>query len=276
MVGYPPTAETYALDPPLTRLEEDLTTLSMFDHSTPTPSNPSAPSELSIHSYAIPFQGSLFSGGIPFSSFICHFYTGEPGNRIKLWIRPGRSGVWTVFPVQLDLASLQSSAIRLRTRRAYEGEMLRREFVVTGQEKQIVLEEKHLVHWAAPVASGRRFIWWRPVNNIRIAQEITGDTPLNDEGDEPKEQFRLFLSVIDDLAKMDEWDADTSLLLDSTQEYKETSAMKQLGAARRLEIPPQLGYSAGPVYMFVMEEYSGTILVQLQSGNLWVLRYGKA
>lgn len=231
--------------------------------------------KLALHTYAIPFDGPLFYGGVPFSSFICHFYTGERNNPIKLWVRPGRSGAWTVFPIRLDLTNLRSSAVRARTQRAYEGETLCKEFVVTDKERQLILEEKHLVHWAAPVASGRRFIWWRPVNQLQPAEEVEARSPST-EDNEPEEKFRLFLSVTDNLVGMDQWDAEPDIMLDSTQQYDETSAAgKQLKAARQLEIPHELAFSPGSVYMFVMEEWSGTIVVQMYAGDLWVLRYGK-
>lgn len=232
---------------------------------------------LSVHSYAIPFKGLLIHGGVPFSSYICHFYTGEAKNSIKLWIRTGRSGAWTIFPIQLDLASLRSSTVRFRTQRAYEGEALHKEFVVTEQERQHVLEERYLVHWASPLASGRRFIWWRSVDHLPRMDHANEDTSSTDEDSKREEPFRLFLSVIDDLAKMDEWDAEVDFMIDPTQEDHVFHAVgRQLKAARQLEIPPGLAGTTGLIYMFVMEEWSGLVVIQMYSGDLWVLRYGKA
>jgi hypothetical protein len=227
-------------------------------------------SNLAIHSYAIPFSGGMIQDGLPFASFICHFYTGEGSSPVKLWIRPGRSGSWSVFPVSLNLADLRSSAMRFTTKRAYEGEALRKEFAVRSEDEKAIMEEKDLTHWAAPVASGRRFIWWRPAHLLPTL-EVGGW-----EGRNPDENFRLFLSVIDDLAGVEGSDTNESELLDCTKSYDENSAAaKQLKAARQLQIPDGLVRSTASVYMFVMEEWSGTILVQMYAGDLWVLRYGK-
>ena len=232
--------------------------------------NEAQSSNLAIHSYAIPFSGNVIQSGVPFSSFICHFYTGEGCSPIKLWIRPGRSGSWSVFPILFDLRDLRSSAMRFTTKRACEGEALKKEFVVRREEEKVIMEEKYLTHWAAPVASGRRFIWWRPAHLLPTL-EVGGWEEHN-----PDERFRLFLSVIEDLAGVEGSDADESELLDCTKGYDENSAAaKQLRAARRLQIPDDLVRSTASVYMFVMEEWSGTILVQMYAGDLWVLRYGK-
>jgi hypothetical protein len=232
--------------------------------------NKTEASSLAIHSYAILFSGDVIQSGLPFSSFICHFYTGEGSSPIKLWIRSGRSGSWSVFPVSLDLADLRSSAMRFTTKRAYEGEALRKEFVVRSEEEKIIMEEKNLTHWAAPVASGRRFMWWRPAH-LLPTMKVGGW-----EGRNPDEKFRLFLSVIEDLAEVEGSGTSESELLDCTKSYDEDSAAaKQLRAARRLQIPDDLVRSTASVYMFVMEEWSGTILVQMYAGDLWVLRYGK-
>ena len=229
-------------------------------------------SRLAIHSYTVPFEGPLFDSGVSFSAFIGHFYTGERGSLIKLWLRPARSGVWNIFPIQLDLASLQSSAFRMRTQGAPEWEAQQKKFVVAEQEKQIVLEEKNLIHYAAPVASGRRFIWWTPVVQPPVPEEPTEDTPSNGDDNQPKEKFRVFLSVTDELAKMDQWDGDIGSRLDPTQDYGESSAGKQLKATRCLDIPYELASSTYPTNI-LMEEYSGSIIVQLPDGNLWLLRY---
>jgi hypothetical protein len=161
--------------------------------------------------------------------------------------------------------------MRFTTKRAYEGESLRKMFTVDREDEKVIMEEEHLTHWAAPVASGRRYIWWRPAHLLPTSE--AGGW----EGRDPDEKFRLFLSVIEDLAETEGSDLDKNELLDCTERYAEDSAArKQLGAARRLQVPADLVYSAASVYMFVMEEWSGTILVQMYAGDLWVLRYGKA
>ncbi|KAG8854258.1 hypothetical protein FRB91_003827 [Serendipita sp. 411] len=51
---------------------------------------------------------------------------------------------------------------------------------------------------------------------------------------------------------------------------------KQLKAAKQFEIPISLAGRKYPVYLFLIVEWCGTAIVQLKTGELWVLRYGKA
>jgi hypothetical protein len=115
-------------------------------------------------------------------------------------------------------------------------------------------------------------MWWRPKEARR-----------GQVRDEERMNFRLFLSVTDDLAPLADLETeclDGKFRLDWAGTYDEGSAAaKQLEAARKMEIPDELKSSLSSearLYMFVMEEWSGTILVQLYNGDLWVLRYGKS
>jgi hypothetical protein len=227
---------------------------------------------MAIHSYELDFRGTILDKYIPFTCQICHFYTGARLSPIKIWVRSGRHGIWSVYTLNLDLAGLKSSASRYNTGKACEGEPLSRHYLNT-EEQYRILSETNLRHWCSPVASGRRFMWWRPKES-RYAQ-------VRDENERMK--FRLFLSVTDDLAPLAEVETeclDIKFRLDWTGTYDEGSAAaKQLRTARKMEIPDELNSSLcseSRIYMFVMEEWSGTILVQLYNGDLWVLRYGKA
>lgn len=226
-----------------------------------------------MHSYELDFRGPVLDKySVPFACQICHFYTGTRHSPVKIWLRPGRQGIWSVYTLDLDLDELRSSAIRFHTRRACDGESLLKYH--TTEEQYRILLEITLRHWSAPVATGRRFIWWRPKDLRPVA-----DTGVEEEEADAMD-FKLFLSVIDDLAPVSEMESqalDSIFKLDYAVAYEpDSAAAKQLQAARQMEIPNGLRLGLDRIYMFVMEEWSGSILVQMYSGDLWVLRYGKA
>jgi hypothetical protein len=96
----------------------------------------------------------------------------------------------------------------------------------------------------------------------------------------PRKTMALCIAKTDELATFAELET-ARIQMDSTmnpmQAYEEgTPQRRQQDAVRMLQIPAELEClpDLNP-YMFVMEEYSGTILVQMATGDLWVLRYGK-
>ncbi|KAG8753242.1 hypothetical protein FRC14_006297 [Serendipita sp. 396] len=270
------------------------------DNSDTNTSEDQSKPPIALHSYHIPFSGQVFDGTFLFACQICHIYTGSPKSPIKVWLRPGRSGSWSIFSVPFDLKDLRSMASRHLTNRATTSESLVRNLRV-NEVDQRVLEERGLVHWAAPTISGRRYIWWRQVENelpppepveessTVDPPETTGTSEGNEGAISPEdlpfppvdlETFQFYVSVTDNLASIDEIEAAFPYGVfdfDIDGEYEEGSPIsKQLAAVRRMEIPRKLSCRTSRIYMFVMEEWSGTVLVQCFSGDLWVLRYGKA
>ncbi|CCA68211.1 hypothetical protein PIIN_02077 [Serendipita indica DSM 11827] len=248
----------------------------------------------SLRSYHIPYRGPIFDRGTPFGCQTCHFYTGQQYSPIKFWIRPGRSGSWQVFTLNLDVKGLRSMASRVATGRAGQEETLTKTYWIM-QEDSRILEEKGLHHWCIPAMSGRRYLWWRNVLNtlpsstpspeVATNGEIEAygeheDTP-NEETEVEIETFQLFTAVTDHLATPNEVYAqyksqNYEVDLTTVESGDEDSAgTRQLRSARKLEIPRGLSCRTSSIYMFLMEEWSGTVLVQMYSGDLWVLRYGK-
>lgn len=160
-----------------------------------------------------------------------------------------------------------------------------------------VLEERELRHWCSPAAGGRRYLWYRMGQGYFPAMptEGYGQGQRRPEAEE-EDAFRLYVSSIDDLLPVEEMSAkelDRSFRLDvsrpgiygtgepgddfaATVMAQFNAARKQLAAVRRLEVPKELAERDRRVYMFVMEEWSGCVIVQMWEGDLWVLRYGKA
>ncbi|CAG7847017.1 SubName: Full=Uncharacterized protein {ECO:0000313/EMBL:CCA75624.1} [Serendipita indica DSM 11827] len=151
-----------------------------------------------------------------------------------------------------------------------------------------LLEESKLKHLAVPTSSGRRFLWWRPwpygetISPEHLPPFIV-DSPLPAHLlEEPLEvRFRLFTLVVENLAPIAQIRAEATrpfrdLLKINGTHPPESAAAIQLQASKLMEIPKSLACRTSEVYLFLLSDWSGTALVQLRSGELWVLRYGKA
>ncbi|CAG7851490.1 SubName: Full=Uncharacterized protein {ECO:0000313/EMBL:CCA70098.1} [Serendipita indica DSM 11827] len=255
---------------------------------------------LPVHSYLLPTVGPIWRSPERISCRVCHLYSGEPRGDIHVWLRPLHRGTRSIYTMEMDLDALRVSAKRYLSGATVQGESTKKFFVVE-KESFRVLEEAGLRHLVMPAASGKRMIWWREVKGDPDAEEAKpyisnmGLLPVKPGADNecsPVETFQLYLSVIEDLAPISQIEKQRGgerLMVDPTNEYERlmidpakaneysegSAAAIQLKAAKRLEIPRGLACRAEQVYMFLIVEWSGTFLVQLRSGDMWILKYGK-
>ncbi|KAG8807751.1 hypothetical protein FRC19_006357 [Serendipita sp. 401] len=219
---------------------------------------------LPVHSYRIPYAGPMWSYNEMPSARICHRYSGQRHNIVKLWMRSGGSGTYSIFSFKFDLVDILSSVEKYASDPTATDVRMVKNFVVESEERR-VLEEAELKHLAVPASSGRRYLWWR-----EVFYEVPGLV----------ETFRLYTSVTDDLApysQIREQITTPGYRLDPHGKFEDDfCGTKQLKAAKQFEIPISLAGRKYPVYLFLIVEWCGTAIVQLKTGELWVLRYGKA
>ncbi|KAG8793534.1 hypothetical protein FRC17_008437 [Serendipita sp. 399] len=221
---------------------------------------------LPVLTYQLSLVGREWDNKTFGSSQIGHSYTGERFNSVHVWMRPKHSGSRYIFSFTFDLLELKSK--HRREHPNVPGVSI----VECVEESRRVLEEQGLRHLVIPAASGRRFIWWRQ------AEEQVPDE--NGERVLTVKIFQFLTSLMEDLAPAHQIRNEISgdrFIFKITEDYKSDSVVrKQLQASRILEIPQELARASSPVFMFQISEWSGTILVQLESAQLFVLRYGKA
>lgn len=238
---------------------------------------------LPVFTYQIPYPGPVWHSSEYFSCRICHRYTGERISTVRLCLRPGGRGTYSVMRFSFDFFQLQASLKQMyRDKVAIKWEF-------DGEpEAYRLLEESKLKHLAVPTSSGRRFLWWRPwpygetISPEHLPPFIV-DSPLPAHLlEEPLEvRFRLFTLVVENLAPIAQIRAEATrpfrdLLKINGTHPPESAAAIQLHASKLMEIPKSLACRTSEVYLFLLSDWSGTALVQLRSGELWVLRYGKA
>ncbi|CAG7851432.1 SubName: Full=Uncharacterized protein {ECO:0000313/EMBL:CCA71420.1} [Serendipita indica DSM 11827] len=142
------------------------------------------------------------------------------------------------------------------------------------------LEESNLRHRPVPTSSVRRLVWCRQTAPETNASTDTSPIPSSPDH-KGRQRFRLLTLRIDDLASASRIfpEVGTSFRahLDIEEEHPPESACAvQIKASKELQLPTELAESTTDVYVFLLLESSGTAVVQLRSGELWVLRYGKA
>ncbi|KAG8827825.1 hypothetical protein FRC19_000330 [Serendipita sp. 401] len=234
-------------------------------------------SQLPVLTYQLSLIGPEWDDRTFGSSQIGHSYTGERFNFVHVWMRPKHSGSRYIFSFSFDLLEL-----KLLHRRGYQGTP-GISIVECVEESHRVLEESGLKHLVIPAASGRRFIWWRQVEELEAEEyDHSEEGESSEDGTVPTtvKAFQFLTSLMEELAPSSQVRKEVfgrRFIFQIASHYDPGSAvMKQLEASKRLEIPRELARADSPVFMFQISEWSGTILVQLESGQLFVLRYGKA
>ncbi|KAG8834854.1 hypothetical protein FRC17_006786 [Serendipita sp. 399] len=245
---------------------------------------------LPLQSYLIPYTGRLWRDGRLPAFRICHCYTGQRYSTIRLCIRPSGDGILSIFSFTFDLVDLTTKAAKIEAANGGD-EASFVQHLIAPQESKRVLQEGRLRHCAMSTASGKRYLWWRPVstpvdssNPFTLLNQpnasssaVSGET----EGAEPPtETFQLYTSNIDELAPFSEMDSSvlsSAYRLYTTTKYSAGSvSARQLAAVRRLPVPESLACMKGQLFLLLLVEWCGTAIIQLVTGDIWVLRYGKA
>ncbi|KAG8798734.1 hypothetical protein FRC17_007339, partial [Serendipita sp. 399] len=277
---------------------------------------------LPLQSFHIQYDSPLYyHGRLPLFR-VCHRYTGQRYSTVRLWIRPSGQGIYKIFAFTFDLVDLTTRAAKVAAAVARGGggegeeeegddrELVRR--FIAPQELKRVLQEENLKHYAVSTASGRRYLWWRPVSN----SVSPSDTPFTifppsssseeeekekdgeeeeEEGEKAIETFQLWTSNTDELAPLYQMQVDGLVMMPNyrlatgdgtgtddgtgtgTTTYAAGSpSARQLAGCRRLPVPASLACMKEDLFLFLLVEWCGTAVVQLTNGTFWVLRYGKA
>lgn len=202
---------------------------------------------------------------------IQHQYSGRTLGVIRVWIRDDFfSGSYSVFIVPVDL---RGSA---------------REWYAPARpiEHKRFAERSTIESILAPGTCGRRFFWWGEEVGSRRSQFLdTGHTGAHT-------QFKIFSSDIDDSlplpAHMGEPEPETNdaqlrPYINDFGVYEEpVYFIKKYEAAmsyptRQMECPvaiPFLNGKGPSIESLVTDEWSGTVMLVLNSGDLIILRYG--
>ncbi|KAG8847725.1 hypothetical protein FRB91_011488 [Serendipita sp. 411] len=235
----------------------------------------------------------------PTHAAICHYYTGQNPNCIRIWIRDHYVGewsaCWSIFTIPADFSKPISQWFHEESfdpgLSVYQNHL--RRFSIRHQQ---VFEKANLSHWAVPVAPGRRFIWWsHPQNTPEPSPPPSSPTltetldPFSqgDDGGSPVEasdpmqvqgssnapvptRLLFFTNVIDGLPLVDE------------NEYKQPNfdilqySDQAAGRYAELELEASIYDIPSSVYSVDMEESSGTVIVMRTSGHINVLRYARS
>ncbi|KAG8831962.1 hypothetical protein FRC17_002286 [Serendipita sp. 399] len=233
----------------------------------------------------------------PTHAAICHYYTGQNPNHIRIWIRDHYVGewsaCWSVFSIPVDFSKTVSHWFReepFEPRYSVYQNHLRK----FGIRHQQVFEKVNLSHWAVPVAPGRRFIWWShtqstpppsppPPSSPALIEtpdsaspgdggtsaapgSDSSQIPDSPEASHPTRLF-FFTNVIDHLPLVDEEEykhPDFDIV-----QYSDQAAVRY----EELELEAELYDVPSSVYSVDMEESSGTVIIMRTSGHIDVLRY---
>lgn len=266
-VGLTPTRQIVAQVVPFST--DDLSLAEASNATMPFPDSP-----LPVFNYPIPYNGpTKFSTSR--SCRIGHMYTGRQIGSVRLGIRPSRRGNYSIFDFTFDFYGLRMALQKMRL----YGTAVKQEF--EGEPELFrTLEESNLRHRPVPTSSVRRLVWCRQTAPETNASTDTSPIPSSPDH-KGRQRFRLLTLRIDDLASASRIfpEVGTSFRahLDIEEEHPPESACAvQIKASKELQLPTELAESTTDVYVFLLLESSGTAVVQLRSGELWVLRYGKA
>ncbi|KAG8812793.1 hypothetical protein FRC18_002787 [Serendipita sp. 400] len=253
---------------------------------------------LPLQSFHIPYTQPLPSGSYQPLFRLCHRYSGQRFSTVHLWIRSPGYGSYNIFTIKFDLFDLRTRAEKVATGSAGENLSLVQHFIGPPETKR-VLQEEGLRHYAVATPSGRRYLWWRPTpHTVRYAPPnpwIVDEGYSEEAGDDSEtsvtaataavpheyEMFELYTSSTDGLAPLSEMEPETldrwyRVRVDGYKYPPGSASAKQLEGIRRLPVPKSLACMQGELFLFLLVESCGTALVQLRTGDFWVLRYGKA
>ncbi|CAG7847055.1 SubName: Full=Uncharacterized protein {ECO:0000313/EMBL:CCA68210.1} [Serendipita indica DSM 11827] len=233
---------------------------------------------LPVHSYLLPIGGDDLD---QMTCRIAHWYIGSKGT-VNVWAYLPSDGTRSTFTLEFDIDALRRLTKRYLTGRYTDEEPMRKLFVVEKDAFRAV-EETTKSFVVTPSLSGKRFIWWKRVDNPFPNDDnplyiVEMDSPV-DVGEGERETFQLYLSMVEELAPASQTTTDVDeeeLKVDRSKHYDNGSATSiRLKTEKRLQIPRGLACRVPDIQLLLIFEWSGTVLVQLVSGDIWVLQYGK-
>ncbi|PVG04945.1 hypothetical protein CPB86DRAFT_24233 [Serendipita vermifera] len=179
------------------------------------------------------------------SPIICHQYLGREKNRISIWVRDETSiSSWHIFDFDVDFTNSPET------------------WVVSKEMKaKRVLEFWDSSHWALPLPDGKRFL------SLGSAEDSTED-------DDSKRLLQLSIIQIDTVPSLED------VPIFSREEEAKDFNEEQTRNYPKINLESPIKYSAEEedpntlIHSFDIEPWSGTLIILLSSGDIWVLRYG--
>jgi hypothetical protein len=191
---------------------------------------------------------------------LCHTYTGRHKNRLSIWIRENDwIPSWLIFDVDLDLRNPPERWLVPRNDDDSENDHNASRLAMPGPKR--IVDAYNATHWALPLADGKRF----------LSAEGLAD-PLKPFNGGSKVFISMYeISTVPSIGDMPEFDKK----FDAQAYHREQCSRYQ---KRSFECPidytREWDNAIPGVNSFAFEEWSGTAVVLMTNGDIWVLRYG--
>jgi hypothetical protein len=182
------------------------------------------------------------------SPIICHHYIGRERNVVSIWIRDENlMSSWLIFDFDVDFSNHPE------------------QWVVNEETRKPkrILELWDSSHWALPLPNGKQFL---SLGSVEASTE--------EKGTESERLLQLSIVQIDAVPSLGEFPTFTTE--DEAEEYNQ----EQTRNYPRIILESPIRYLEGEedlnslVHSFDIEPWSGTLIVLLSTGDIWVLRYG--
>lgn len=200
---------------------------------------------------------------------VCHAYLGLTPNIVRVWSHEESYPGWNVFILEADFGKDPERWFEGYSRRTSRGEFDGWREI----QHKLVWDTVETKYWVITAAPGRRFIWHRSEDVVdddenRMQENEEEDTvfPQN-----RRKKLHIFTSVLDRIPFTSPAEEPDSNFED--EEYMKNWTEKM--QSQTLTVPDGLVMdSRTAVYTISLEEWSGTAVVILTNGDIWVLRYG--
>lgn len=195
---------------------------------------------------------------------ICHVYKGPVANAVRIWVREVMNACWSVFTLTGDFG--QPPRDWFKQYQPLDADLPIGE--LGGIEKKRVWDKPGSIHWTTPNAPGRRFIWW--LGEVMPNQTEEGDPEWEDH---VTKRLRIYSGQLYRLPLPEVVEKTMGRV---PENHHVESILEQMGV-QEMEVPDglQIHWDDETVYAQALEEWSGTILLILTNGDIWVLRYGR-
>jgi hypothetical protein len=191
---------------------------------------------------------------------ICHRYLGRTRNRISIWVAEKyQIPMWMIFDFDINFSNPPEKWFTPFEHGMGKGERLSNTMAIPKR----VVDTFQATHWAFPLSDGRRF----------LAME-TFECPSSETSIPSEFALRMSIGRVDTVPSLGDLPNFASRAESRDYHEQESNKYPRNTLESTITWPAEDDRSRRFVYEFNLGDWSGTAVILLKDGTIWVLRYG--